>query len=276
MRRGRNLHGELSWGWLALGPGRTPPWPQRCGRLVGVTGGLRPRQQPMGHETSKRVEGRLRQRRENAHLPRGDSCTVPGQEHTVSPSLAERWDPPSLGSPGTPRGPLPATARDQICEGEGLGLPSRRRHSSPPGARRVPSLQKSATSAGLAEASSHGGDPPHFAPLVLRVGISQPPLLTRSVRGKVWACLPEDGTPVPPAPAEYRACGNRSSRAGICPGWRTPPHFAALVLLVGLEQGLLVTRSVRGKVWAILPEDGTPVASTAAKFRALGNHVFRP
>ena len=160
MRRGRNLHGELSWGWLALGPGRTPPWPQRCGRLVGVTGGLRPRQQPLGHETSKRVEGRLRQRRENAHLPRGDSCTVPGQERTVSPSLAGRWDPPSLRSPGTPRGPLPATARDQICEGEGLGLPSRRRHSSPPGARRVPSLQKSATSAGLAEASSHGGDPP--------------------------------------------------------------------------------------------------------------------
>ena len=114
-----------------------------------------------------------------------------------------------------------------------------------PGGTRAPFLGKSAQSI---LPSQGDGTPPHFAPLGLLVGLSQPPLVTRSVKGKVWACLPKDSTPVPPAPAEYQACRNCSSRAGICPGWWTPPHSVAPVLLMGLEQGLLMKRSVRGKV----------------------------
>ena len=38
---------------------------------------------------------------------------------------------------------------------------------------------------------------------------------------------------------------------------------------MGLWQGLLVTRSVKGKVWTIIPEEGTSVAAALAKFRAL-------
>ena len=48
-----------------------------------------------------------------------------------------------------------------------------------------------------------------------------------------------------------------------------PPPFAVLGLLEGLCQGLLVTRSVKGKVWTIIPEEGTSMAAAAAKFRGL-------
>ena len=59
------------------------------------------------------------------------------------------------------------------------------------------------------------------------------------------------------------------------PGLRlTPPLFAALGLHEGMSQPLLVTRSVKEKVWANLPEDGTSLAAAAGKFRAVEIRSF--
>ena len=68
---------------------------------------------------------------------------------------------------------------------------------------------------------------------------------------------------------ETHSCRN-SPHLSLEAGGPPPPPFAPVGLHVGLWQGLLVTRSVLGRVWTLLPESVTPVAALAAKFRALG------
>ena len=94
-------------------------------------------------------------------------------------------------------------------------------------------------------------------------------LVTRSVKGKVWTIIPEDGTSMATAAGKFRAfeIGLLLS-IGLCraleAGGPPPPlPFAALVLGVHLWQALLLTRSVLGKVWRCLPVDGTPVTARA-------------
>ena len=84
------------------------------------------------------------------------------------------------------------------------------------------------------------------------MALAQALLVTRSVKGKVWTIIPEDGTSLAAAAGKFRAFEIGSPLAGAplhwpvqgLRGWRSPPPFALLGLHVGLWQGLLVTRSV--------------------------------
>ena len=109
--------------------------------------------------------------------------------------------------------------------------------------------------------------PPPFAPLILHEGLWQGLLVTRSVKGKVWTIIPEDGTSLAAAAGKFRAfeIGLLLS-IGPCRALEAggpPPHFAALGLGMRLSQAVLLTRSVLGKVWRCLPVDGTPVTARA-------------
>ena len=122
-------------------------------------------------------------------------------------------------------------------------------------------------SIGLCRAREAGGPPPPFAALGLHVALSQALLVTRSVKGKVWTIIPEDGTSLAAAAGKFRAfeIGLLLS-IGPCRALEAggpPPHFAALGLGMRLSQAVLLTRSVLGKVWRCLPVDGTPVTARA-------------